>query len=467
MQEIIETPNPIKGRKVFISFLGTGNYVPVTYYFKQEEKPESNLHKYIQAALLEKLANEDFKDEEVTAYIFCTPRSIENNWNASEAIAPSTDEHDDNKRLEEVLEDRSYSNWVQMVPLENDNGGSVWEIFSKVESKIQQGDELYFDITHAFRSQPMIMMALINYLKVTKNAKLNQIYYGAFETLGTPPEVKEMPEEKRFAEIILLNDLDKIQETAGLIDDFVKYLKFDTTKIPVRELHSSQLQANISIEKLGKLDFISELNHLSLLISLCRGKSLYKYNWDKFKEWLSIKQAPVSGSAQLDKLYEKIYSHLAEKIQFLSTGSRLNFIYLSEWCFQSKLYQQAVTQLIEGVITYFIIKYFPSKCQVNQKLRGDVGAAFQYYHVKAYNQKALAKNKPINNSPIRFENEDFYNKLINDTELVAIAYPYHNFSDIIRNDINHAGYRTTIITETQFCDYIASMIKLLKTQLSA
>lgn len=39
-----------------------------------------------------------------------------------------------------------------------------------------EGDEIIFDITHSFRSIPMLAITIMNYAKVLKNCKLKEVY---------------------------------------------------------------------------------------------------------------------------------------------------------------------------------------------------------------------------------------------------------------------------------------------------
>jgi CRISPR-associated Csx2 family protein len=53
---------------------------------------------------------------------------------------------------------------------------------------VQEGDEIVFDITHGFRSLPMIAMLTIAYLKQVKGVKVQHVSTGfdAKDEQGTP-----------------------------------------------------------------------------------------------------------------------------------------------------------------------------------------------------------------------------------------------------------------------------------------
>jgi len=57
----------------------------------------------------------------------------------------------------------------------------LWQIFDCVTSSVGEGDSVILDITHAFRSIPMIVFAVAAYLRRTKDVTIERIVYGAFE----------------------------------------------------------------------------------------------------------------------------------------------------------------------------------------------------------------------------------------------------------------------------------------------
>ena len=66
------------------------------------------------------------------------------------------------------------------------NGNSpdeLWDIFAKCvdEDVVEENDEIILDITHAFRSIPLLIFIVAAYLRQVKNVELRSIIYGAFE----------------------------------------------------------------------------------------------------------------------------------------------------------------------------------------------------------------------------------------------------------------------------------------------
>ena len=64
------------------------------------------------------------------------------------------------------------------------NGNSeiqLWNIFQICADAVDEDDEIILDITHAFRSLPLLIFIVAAYLQRVKKVKLKHIIYGAFE----------------------------------------------------------------------------------------------------------------------------------------------------------------------------------------------------------------------------------------------------------------------------------------------
>jgi CRISPR-associated DxTHG motif protein len=81
---------------------------------------------------------------------------------------------------------------TQIVEVDIPDGKSeaeLWRIFEKISDAVHEGDEIAFDITHGFRSLPVLALLTIAYLKQIKQVKVRYILYGAFDAKdeqGTP-----------------------------------------------------------------------------------------------------------------------------------------------------------------------------------------------------------------------------------------------------------------------------------------
>lgn len=73
---------------------------------------------------------------------------------------------------------------VPPLPVDIPNGSStaeLWDMFTILAQQLSPGDDVVFDITHGFRSLPMLIILAAAYLRVAKQVTLRAILYGAFE----------------------------------------------------------------------------------------------------------------------------------------------------------------------------------------------------------------------------------------------------------------------------------------------
>ena len=159
-----------------LSFLGAGRYEEVTYVWSEGREGERS---YTTRLFPEALA-QIFQPEKVI--VFVTEKA--------KNYCPSPSEPRYVETLQERLGDRV--EWVD-IP-EGRSEQELWEIFDKVASAVNDGDTVLLDITHAFRSIPMIVFAVAAYLRRTKGVTIERIVYGAYEarqTLRTSPQPED------------------------------------------------------------------------------------------------------------------------------------------------------------------------------------------------------------------------------------------------------------------------------------
>lgn len=145
---------------ILISFLGTGNYQPVTYQWG-----DRTLHTALFPTAMPK-----FFPELTAAKIFVTP----------EAEA----------KHGAMLSEQWPEGWKpEFVPIPSGaTTDEVWQIFDAIVKAIPRDARVVFDITHAFRSIPLVSVLAAAYLWSTRNVRLHGLVYGAFEAkVGDPP----------------------------------------------------------------------------------------------------------------------------------------------------------------------------------------------------------------------------------------------------------------------------------------
>ena len=409
--------------RLFISFLGTNSYVPCNYFL--EEKQERKIHNvaYIQEALLRILAQEDLAPGRVR--IFLTEDAKNKNWEPvdHEGLAA---------RLELLQQEGLLQEGIVATPaiptgLTSDD---VWEIFRKVFEEIRPGDEVYLDITHAFRSIPMLGMSILNYAKALKNVQLKAIYYGAFEALGNGQQVRDMPMEERNAAVLNLVQLSDIQNWAVSANLFIEHGNAKPLRtvakqqlkpiLQQREPDHVQQQAARSLNTLTKY-----LEELTEAIQTNRGRQIVRAN--VFKK---LHENLAENHSGLIPLLDPVIDKLREKIEsFDIQENALNGIEAVQWCINHGLIQQGMTMLQETVITFLCLQAGLS--YTDAKAREIVSAALWI----------VSKNKQA--EMMEWNNTAIKNEAV--TRLVVSKIPpgltacFDSLTDS-RNDINHAGF---------------------------
>lgn len=191
----------------FFAVLGTGLYEPVVYRF-----PEGDVsfreQEFIQLAILDRFQEQLKDDGKIT--IFLTEGARERNWEdrayTSRDCAFSErwisekkqeiQEGSTKKGMKTVLRENFPQLYDRVREVRISDAGTekeIWSVFDQMFRSIDEGDEIIFDVTHGFRSLPMLVMTAINYAKRMKNCTLRGIYYGAYEVAKEEHGVKHAP----------------------------------------------------------------------------------------------------------------------------------------------------------------------------------------------------------------------------------------------------------------------------------
>jgi CRISPR-associated DxTHG motif protein len=138
-----------------LTFLGLGKYEPVTYHWGEHECttdlfPEA-LARWLQPAEILVLLTAEAK--------------AHTHW----------------QHFRQRLRERSL---VEPQPIDIPSGKSereLWTIFTTLTGHVDERHPFVFDVTHAFRSLPIVALLATAYLRVAHTVQLQHLLYGAFE----------------------------------------------------------------------------------------------------------------------------------------------------------------------------------------------------------------------------------------------------------------------------------------------
>lgn len=416
--------------RIFISFLGVNNYLTCNYFISGKEMV--NGVKYVQEAILKTLCQNFSPQDRIL--IFNTEKAFKRNWLDNGHIDEDgnviySDEHDNANGLKTRISNLRLSALVEnfIIP-EGFTEKQIWDIFQIVYDQVHESDSLIIDITHAFRSIPMLGMVLINYLKVVKHSSIEGIYYGAFEAIGSYTEIKSKSLADRTAEILNLTPLNILQDWTNAANSFIRYgYSGEIISLTDDYLRYSDQYTNKRFNNILK-DFVRLFQELSGYFATVRGKLIIDGNI-----FLDIKSriAKLKKSSQLRPLIP-LLEKIEEKTAEFSEMDIENGFRAVKWCIEHSLIQQGITLLQEMIITY--ISHF-----TNQEFRLNY-CAKKDRELVSIALNFVNKNITREDWKIDEDHKETVAALINNNTLQSFAKPYSELSTL-RNDINHGGFR--------------------------
>ena len=333
-------------RKVFISFLGTNNYVQCRYDINGAVSAPV---RFVQEALIEHLCKDWTADDRIL--IFCTSKettgengSKEINWldNGQSRVSDDTEKIGLEHRLQDLKIKMNLQTPIEQVDIEAGfSEDEIWDIFNAVYNELKPNDEIYFDVTNAFRSIPLFSIVLFNYSKFMLGTQLKTILSGAFEKLGPAYKVKELPVEERVAPVIDLTNIARLQEynqIASGLKDFGKVKRLKDVIAAKQEATLDQAVANLS-KSISELDeYIATID----LKEIKSGRFINRFR-SNFKNVRKRKEIVGPIKNILDELY-------LETADFVSQSDYRNIEVAINWTIKHDMLMQAYPLAAEYII---------------------------------------------------------------------------------------------------------------------
>ncbi len=429
--------------RCYISFLGTEDYLPCTYFLPQGEKIAGV--RFVQEAMVQLFCKDWLPEDQIL--IFTTQKAYEKNW------LDDGHQYGDGKKLARqglarCLGKLALKATVKRIDIPDAKSlDEIWQIFEVLFEYLPQDGEIIFDITHAFRSIPMLAMVVLHYSKVLKGIRLRGIYYGAFEVLGTKKEAESIPEEQRLAPIFDLTSFDALFDWTLAIDRFLAagdaslVCKLARENVaPILKERQGKDQAAAAIKKVA-----NELEALSRFMSTCRGPRIGPGAAALRQSVAKCRDLQIIPTLRplLQQLQEKINTFVGDTI---SIG-----IQAAKWCRDHNLVQQGFTILQE-----FLIDYIAQETQLDR-------SKLEHRNLVSQAATILERNISIENwlTPAR-EHPPITRKLIDffkgRSPLVKIFTELTDW----RNDLNHAGYGRQLRDARKFYDKLGDLIQKIE-----
>ena len=425
------------GRKVFISTLGTGFYQEGKYSSNDTGFVSSST-RFIQQATAEYLSIDRWTDKDAAIFLL-TEKARRENWSVNARKDRKGDEVS-YIGLEFVWKEMSLPVTVRDLSIpEGKNEEEIWDIFSTLYKELQDGDELYFDVTHGFRNLPMLVIVLGNYSKFLKNTTVRSITYGGFENKD---------KATGYAPIINLLPLSMLQDWTFAAADYLQNGNVNDLKslcissiTPVLASSKGKDENAVSLRK-----FLKTLETYTEEVKSCRGRDLYS----KATVCNLYGQIGYIGEtiiAPMNPIIEKMRDSFTPYVD----GDELQNLYLSaQWCFTKGLYQSAITILQEAIVTGICVRTGLGNIG-DPDVRKLVTDAIWYSYYKINNEEsnfsgALSSEAIL--ADIFFRNKENITK-------------YSSLSDL-RNDFNHSGMRKQSLSPRTLQAGIADMLEYFR-----
>lgn len=103
--------------------------------------------------------------------------------------------------LKEEVEKRGHELVTVGIPF-GSNEKEIWEIFNAIAQHMGQGEELAVDLTHGFRSLPILMLGALIFLKEARNLNLKGLFYGALEARGSEDSVEPIFDLSKIVDMV-------------------------------------------------------------------------------------------------------------------------------------------------------------------------------------------------------------------------------------------------------------------------
>ncbi len=417
--------------RVFISPLGTNKYVPC--YYEIEGQRSAHPVPFVQEALLAHWCVSWTAEDRVL--ILCTKQAEQKNWRDGENFEKGL-----RARIEDLHLPAPYT--MLSIP-EGQNEKEIMDIFMILMDALEAGDQVYLDITHSFRSLPLLQTVILNYAKVLKDIRVERIVYGAFETLGPVKEVEQKPVEQRVAPVFDLTPYDALLDWARAVDIFQKAGRPQEIKrlmgrnlgaVFSQRQDQDQKQLARSLSALG-----NRLENLCLDLAAARGPKVLEAQ--AFDEELNA----VEDQKLIPPL-TPLLEILRRKVQRFSVQDETaKGFEAASWCLEHELIPQAYVLLRETILS--ALCQWAGHDPLDESMREGFWSGL--LHVVA-----TGKSEETWKGPLAERRDEALRVIEAGGEaLKALASQFERLRDY-RNDLMHAGWKTSAASAPRLLQFL-------------
>lgn len=404
--------------KKLFCFLGTGRYLETMY----QNADFVMASKFTQEYLINYYATIK-QDPFGEIVVFATEESKVKNGQAFEGILGEMP-------IKWVYYDESFSE-------------KPWLLFEKIDRHMDPGDSIVFDVTHGFRSIPLISLVSSELaLLFNENVNIEAVYYGNFKGEG------------EMSPFVDLTSILELQEWSNA----VRSLKQTGNPSLLIELDAKQKKNHMEVQRMAKNPLSKDLLKMFGL-----GNAVQKLTKSiAFCRLHDVKESWLLTEAAIDKIEssssEKSYPYIKIKEQlsfifddFQQAKSNADYYGAAmKWCVRYGLYQQSITLMLESVISIFCERFGVKKNSRNNRYA--ISLLLKYEDIKKDGKSDLAAfvrnlDVAIGKSELKKLDIERIQAIIQENQ-VFFHDTYNNLNDY-RNNFNHAGTNEHVIGEAK------------------
>lgn len=403
-------------RKVYMSVLGTGVYNECIY----KGRKSSTSTRFVQEATLNDVGAIDWSEDDAVC-ILLTKNARELNWNR-EICERKGQSYEG---LEFVLNNMHLACKINDIDIpDGKNSDEMWKVFNRVYDLLCDNDELYLDLTHAFRYLPMLLMILGNYAKFLKKAKIVYMSYGNYEARvqGQKESVSEAP----------IVDLLPMVEIQSWTDSASAFKEMGRVEVLCRLMNDIISQTEDKKFK-GHLTVLQkDLMDFQLQIETCCGKQICSGEVASeilayIDRVLKNECFPVAARPMLDSIRDLVSPFASRSIDNIRSAI--------QWCKRFGLVQQGYTLCQEGLITVVCDRL----SSINPYSGKDAEKRYREYWGAILGIKNQDLRNRLSWRSILSENMDLTVSIFNLSWVQQMRNTYAKITQN-RNFVNHGGF---------------------------
>jgi len=330
-----------------ISFLGTSNYIESHYIINGER---SSLFPFVQEAILERFKDDFSLGSHFT--VILTEEARTKNWLSKKDSGEALFEIGLHERLKAIREKHNIGVEIREETIsDGKTEEELWLIFEKVFEIIKDGDRIILDITHSFRSLPILNLVLLNYARFVKDdVSIEKILYGALEAVGSIRELSSMDPEERNVPVFDLTPFAVLFDWSVAIENFIQ--TGNAKKLCDIGLKSLKRPLSASRGKLGSnlRDLLKRLEDFSMDVATSRGYAMI-HDVKKIKDVIP----QVESDLPLLKPFNPLFTKIRDRFDEINSVDEVKcLVDIVDWCYEKDLIQQGLTILRENIVNYVI-----------------------------------------------------------------------------------------------------------------